>query len=234
MSKVVRGKLSRASGKVTLEVRVIDIQTGFLDLSFEGSRPAGDLIALQNDLAIELLQKLGIDVSDQRRQMLLASRTNDSADSVKLLSETLSDFSGERGPDASLSIRRHLASLLRWRVVAPALAADGADEEAIRQVVKQYGAAIQAKDMDQLARVLVDLNNQQRSAHQRYFESAEDLAVEISDLDVLIDGDEALVTFTRKDSFKETKSGRDRTLEVRLNSLMKREDGAWKIASFTK
>jgi len=74
----------------------------------------------------------------------------------------------------------------------------------------------------------------QRSALLRYFENAKDLAIHISDIEVLLERDEALATFTREDVFTDARRGRQLHLEVRISSVLVRQDGGWKIRSLKK
>ena len=55
-----------------------------------------------------------------------------------------------------------------------------------------------------------------------------------TDIEVLIEGDDALATFTRNDTFTDAKSGREMRLEVRISSSLVKEGGRWKIKSLQK
>jgi ketosteroid isomerase-like protein len=76
----------------------------------------------------------------------------------------------------------------------------------------------------------VEMTVAQRTSLQRYFDQAGGLRVKIVDIDVLIEGDEALATFTREDVFTDTGSQRAMHLEVRITGVLKKTDGGWKIA----
>ena len=69
----------------------------------------------------------------------------------------------------------------------------------------------------------------QRAALGRYFENARDLAVQLLDLEITVEGDEALATYRRVDTFQDARSGQAMRLEVRLNILLARRDGTWRI-----
>jgi ketosteroid isomerase-like protein len=75
----------------------------------------------------------------------------------------------------------------------------------------------------------VEFDTQQRAGFERYFEGAEDLHVTSADVEVLVEGDEALVTFTRRDAFRDRKSGKPLELEVRLSSEVVRVDDRWRL-----
>lgn len=88
--------------------------------------------------------------------------------------------------------------------------------------------------MSGLDAIHVSLEEKQRQGLRRYFDNAEGLKVALSDLQVLVEGDEALATFTRLDSFTDARSGREVHLEVRLSSLLAKLDGHWKIRGLKK
>jgi SnoaL-like domain len=85
----------------------------------------------------------------------------------------------------------------------------------------------QAKNLAGVAETHLDLSEDQRSGFVRYFQSADDLSVALTDVDVLLDGDQALVTFTRRDVFHDHGSGKEMHLEVRLSSVVEQRDGHW-------
>ena len=85
-----------------------------------------------------------------------------------------------------------------------------------------------------MAATHLELSDDQRSGFVRYFEGAEDLRVTLSDVDVLLDGDQALVTFTRHDVFHDRNSGKEVTLEVRLSSVVEQRDGHWLLRGVKK
>ena len=95
--------------------------------------------------------------------------------------------------------------------------------------IRQYAAALEAKRVDQLAGLQVEMGPAQRASLQRYFDIARDLHVRISDVDLAVEGDEALATFTREDTFVDVGSGRHMRLEVRISGILTKQQGAWKI-----
>jgi len=48
-------------------------------------------------------------------------------------------------------------------------------------------------------------------------------------VDLAVEGDEALATFTREDTFVDVGSGRHMHLEVRISGILTKQQGAWKI-----
>ena len=83
------------------------------------------------------------------------------------------------------------------------------------------------KDVDAVAATHVSLTDEQRNGFVRYFASADGLTVTLSGVDVMFDGEEGLATFTRRDAFRDRDSGKDVQLEVRLSTVVVRQDGRW-------
>ena len=262
ITKMVSGTVSMVDDRVTLEVRVVDIPSGFLDASIPGERRKEELIDLQNDVAVELLRALQIPLDSERLKRTFAHRTNETSDRYDLLYDTLGGFAeepaGEPSPAAppsppavpplSLFVWTASAHAAEWQpdapdaplagggeaLVARAEEADPAaesapDQASIRDLLERYRTALEAESIDDLAGLHVQMTDVQRQALGRYFQSADALRVRIFGIDVVVEGDEALATFTREDVFTDTRSGREVHLEVRVSSLLAREDGVWKI-----
>jgi ketosteroid isomerase-like protein len=94
--------------------------------------------------------------------------------------------------------------------------------------------AVQAKDVAALAALHVERSDATREALERYCASARQLQVTMSDVDVLVEGDDALAAFDRKDDCVDAKSGQAMHLEVRLSSERTRVGGAWKLRGVKK
>lgn len=231
IAKMISGALGKESGKLTLELQVVDIASGLLDASERVSGEQGQVIELQNELAVNVLRALNIELSAEERAVLFARRTNETLDGYRMLADTLGGSPGKnarppRGPDTSRS--EPAPSWFCWSAVAWAEPADN-DEEAIRALLLEWAGALQEKDLDRVASLMVEMGDEQRAALVRYFANADALVVSIGDIDVLVAGDEALATFTRTDSFVDRRSARDLHLEVRLSSELVRKDGHWKL-----
>jgi hypothetical protein len=222
---------------VVLEVRVVDVASGFLEASIPGERRREELIDLQNDVAVELLRALHIPLDAERLKRTFAHRTNEMLDRYDLLYDTFGGFADEPEPSPPPPSPPPAApplSRFPWPASAHAAADDPAaasapEEASIRDLLERYRTALEAESIDELAELHVQMTDVQRQALARYFESADALRVRIFGIDVVVEGDEALATFTREDVFTDTRSGRAVHLEVRVSSLLAREDGVWKI-----
>lgn len=219
IEKMISGTMALRGEQVVVEIRVVDIETGILDASESLQGTAEGLIELQNRLAAELLAALGVELSEPEQEALFAQRTRETLDAYRRLAETFGDAApaAERGKERT--------SRLGWGAVAWAAEDDGEDE--VRALLEEYRGALERKDAEAIAATHVNLGDEQREGFARYFESADGLSVTISDVDVLLDGDEALLTFTRRDVFRDRTSGKEVQLEVRLSTVVVRQDGRW-------
>lgn len=222
IQKMIVGSLAMDDGDVVLQARVVDIATGILDASETTRGTPDELVDLQNQLAAHLLAALHVQLSPDERTLLFAKRSNESLDGYRRMFDTFGEAAGEPAAPAASG----KTSWLAWPSVAWA-ADDAAATVAIEAVLEAYRAALQAKDVDGVAKVHVELSSDQRDGFVRYFASADDLSVTVTDVDVLLDGNEALATFTRRDEFKDHNSGKDVHLEVRLSSVVVQQDGKW-------
>src|SRR5262245_6720562 len=230
VQKMIVGALAMDGGQVVLEARVVDIATGILDASESTRGQPDDLIELQNQLATELLGALRVHLTDQERASLFANRSKESLDGYRRLADTFGE--APESPPQAPARKRKTSWLERLDWPRSAWAADA--EPAIRSLLEAYRAALQAEDVAAVAATHLDLSEEQRGGFTRYFEGAQDLRVTLSDVDVLLDGDQALVTFTRHDVFHDKSSGKEVTLEVRLSSVVEQRDGHWLLRGVKK
>jgi adenylate cyclase len=220
IQKMIVGSLLVDGRDVVLEARVVDISTGILEGSEEVRGDTDDMIELQNELADDLLTALRVSLSDEERKQVFANRSKDSLDAYRRLADTFGN-----APDAAQPAPRRKTSWLAWPRAA--WAGDASPEQAIRAVLEAYRAALEAESVEAVAATHVELNEEQRTGFARYFAGAEQLQVAVTNVDVLVDGDQALVTFTRRDDFRDKSSGKPMSLEVRLSSVVEQRNGRW-------
>ena len=230
ISKMISGTIKLTNGSVTLEVRATDIRTGLLEDSEQVSGREDQLIELQNTVCVALIEGLKVHVEPAVVKTIFAQRTNDTLESYKLLTNSL--FGDEETKPKEPDRPQHGAFRI-FEGVAWA-AEGGAEEVAVRDILEKYRAALESKDLDRLATIQVSMTENQRQSLLRYFDNAGSLRVQFTDLDILIEGQEALATFTRSDVFKDTQSGREIRLEVRVSSELTKQGDAWKIRGLKK
>ncbi len=117
-----------------------------------------------------------------------------------------------------------------WRA-AYAQQPDAAVDAEVREVLEAYRGALQQKDLDRLAALYVRFSPRQREALQEYLQNAAGLIVELSDITVAPHSEGVAVSYTRRDRFIDTVSGKPQRLEVRLTKILVRDNGQWKMAS---
>jgi len=245
MSKMLSAGIAVDGKNVTLDLDIVDINTGLLEATERVVGPIDKLMELENDLALRALRALGVDPTEEQVQAIFASRGNDTLDAYRLFVDTFgsegSTGTGEKpAPPVAppLPTPEHVpgapaagsgTSWLGWQAVAWAEEGDG-DEAAIRALLNRYEAALSSHSIDQIATLQPDLTDVDRDKLAHYFSVAPDLRVQISNIDVTRSGDEALVTFDRKDEFTDSKSGRRFAIENKPDArVRKMPSGEWKI-----
>jgi TolB-like protein/ketosteroid isomerase-like protein len=228
ITKMVSGTVAVAESAVAVEVRLVDITTGYLEASISRRRPRHELIELQNDVAAALLAALGVSLSPERVKHLFGHRRNEMLESYESFYDTLGDVAAPPAEGDSL------CPLRPWRFALGRAAfaqESDPDEAAIRALLEAYRAALEAESVERLAALHVDMTDRQRGRLERYFANVRDLEVRLSGIDVAVAGDEALVSYTREDAFVDERSGRPVHLDTRLSRLLAKRDGVWKIGA---
>jgi len=230
---MISGKMSTRDSTVFLEVRVVDVR-GALEHSFPHEGPKSGLIELQNQAAEDLLAAFHIQLTPEKRQLLFAGRTRGTSDSYRNLYDSLPV--AEEGTPTSQrpASPAETPSFARGSAMAFAEEAPSPERAGILALLQLYTEALEAKSLDRCAELQVDMNERQRDSLRRYFDNAGNLRVQISDVDVTVEGNEALATFTRNDQFTELPTGREVQLKVRVSSLLTKQDGRWKIRGMKK
>lgn len=224
IQKMISATIETDGADVSIAARVVDPASGILEFASETVRGhSDDLIELQNQVAQDVLQALGVQLSASDREQLFARRTKETLENYRRLADTFGEAPESAIGPPEANDRR---SWLAWPAAAYAQDADPA-EAPIRAVLEAYRVALEKKDVEAVAATHIELTPEQRTGFERYFGSADNLAVTISNVDLLVAGDEALLTFTRRDAFNDKKSGKDVELEVRLSSEVLHKNDQW-------
>jgi TolB-like protein len=233
--RMVAGTVSMDATVLVLEIEVIDTTTGVLKDSERTSGPPDQLIEIQNRAAMKLIRALEVKMSAEQLEKIFANRTNDTLDSYRMLAETMGDAATAEPRQSDPSNPSREKGTSRWFGPRPAFAGEiTADEQAVRSLLERYQTALERKDVDHLATLQVSMDDEQRAALARYFSNARNLKVRFGDLDLIIEGEDALATFTRTDSFEDARNGKEVKLELRINSQLTKEGGTWKIRGLKK
>ena len=248
MSKMLSAGVAIDENNVTLDLDIIDIRTGLLEATERVVGPPEKLMELQNELALRALRALGVDPTPEQVSAIVDSRGNETLEAYRMFTETFGGgndaqageprapspppaTSGPVGQKPGVPATGPGTSWLSWQAVAWADEGDS-DEAAIRALLSRYGAALTSRSVDQVASIQPGLSDADRQKLTTYFQFAPDLKVNISDIDVLREGDDALATYTRRDEFTDQRSGRHFALEASRSAKLRRTtDGSWKIVA---
>jgi len=244
--KTISGNLSISMTKseVSLSVQVQDVcRSGVIDASFAHEESKPRLIELQNQIFGDLLRKW-LNIDEETIRGLLAKGSKGTPEDFKRLQESFPHAHEDRTPRASeappgigapVAASSQKPEPYAWGItMAHAQETPSSEKDAILELLRQYGEALRSRTVDKCEELQVEMTERQRKSLQDYFSSANNLSVDISKVDITVKGDDALATFTRTDRFTEVPSGRDVELEVRVSTLLTKQNGRWKIRGLMK
>jgi TolB-like protein/ketosteroid isomerase-like protein len=223
LMKMLSATVEADETHVILELEIVDMASGDLVGTARVEGGPQRLMDLEHELALRAVRLLGVLPTDQEVRAALADRGNDTLRVYRLFKDTL----GEPQPSTPADGQPPPGSSgLPWTAVA--YAAD-VDEIAIRDLLARYADALSTRNLDALAAVQDTVSDAQRAALRSYFDALEALDVQVRDVDVLVDGDEAIATFTREDRVRDRRTHRSMRLEVRVAGTLRRTATGWKI-----
>jgi TolB-like protein len=239
IGKFLSGSFHVVGNTIRIDARIIDAGTGVQEGSdsVEGDQSA--FFELQKKLVISMLRRLPVELSPEEGKSI-QGETNTDVDAYRLLLETEGVVGGPveqrprtptpAGPQSRAADRAFEFATLLPRA-AYAQEPDAAVDAEVREVLEVYRGALQQKDLDRLAALYVRFSPRQREALQEYLQNAAGLIVELSDITVAPHSEGVAVSYTRRDRFIDTVSGKPQRLEVRLTKILVRDNGQWKMAS---
>jgi TolB-like protein/ketosteroid isomerase-like protein len=231
--KMLSGSFIVVGGTLQIETHIVDVSSGVMEASYTTMGREQDFLEVQSKLAFGVISHLNLPVTDDEKRTLLAQQTTN-VEALKMLLEA--EGGAGASPKGDPAARQPRSALLRWLALAAPLApahaqVAGADDQAeIVAVLEAYRLATEARELPALAAVYADFSPEQQAAQQRYFENVRDLRVVLDNIDVAVVGDEAVASYTRTDDFIDARTGRPMHVAVRLTKMLRRSDGAWKLA----
>ena len=251
IAKMISGSFQATANTLRIEAHIVDVQSGFLEVSDHVEGEQGNFFDLQRQLALKIMARLNVAVASGEKSVVATAPPAPSLDTYKLLLEAEGEAQTTRplqkeGAHPQGSSRGEDDEFARvpqrrgWLEASMAWAQDtsphggASEEEAIRQILERYRQAYEKKDLTLLNNVYDTMTTTQREAHAKYFHNAQGLQVTIRDVDIAVRGNEAVVSYTREDQFIDIKTEQTVTLNVRLTKILVRTDGTWKIASRKK
>ena len=252
VTKAVLGSFRADRDVLHIEAHLVDMETGVQEASEVVEGDQSRFADLQAALAKKLMARLGVTPAAEP-EPLQAADSDANLESYRLLLQAEGQggaaepapapTSAGRRPDRHgrvLQPLRRLDDLARLTVdlfaVDDARAAQNekaipTPEDQIRATLERYRQACERKDLALLQEVYQQLSAPQIEANRKYFANARDLTVSFEEIDVAIGGDEAAVSYTRKDNFIDNVTERPTKVQVRLTKIMVRVDGMWKLVA---
>ena len=227
--KMLSGSVVANNGILQIEIHVVDVASGVLEVSSTTSGPEEHFLDLQNKLALDVISRLNLPVTDAEKQVLLAQQTND-VEALRLLLEAERGV-GATAPSAAPPEPRSEVPAASWWLSAGAAFADEGTDAAIRDLLDRYRQAMEHRDLAALGALYSDFPDSLREAQQRYFDNVRELRVSIDNVDTAVVGEEAVVSYTRTDYFTDIRTGRQMHVAVRVTKVLRQTDGAWKLTA---
>lgn len=234
MAKLVDGTYWVEDDRITITASVKNIRPLQRVASARIDGRLEQFFDLRGRIVLDLLEQLQVEVpADVIARVVDSSSTDLAARKLLFDAEQSGGQPAARPtpdptPGSGASLR---GGVLGWFLIAaPSHAAETADVETeLRSTMDSYRAAFEAKDMDALRRHYADFNAGQEAALKRYFENADGLTVEFSNVRITIIEDRASVSFTRQDRFVDHQTGESQRVVVRVTKLLARGSGGWQI-----
>ncbi len=241
IDRLVTGSFSVVGTAIRIDARIIYAESGLQEGSDSVQGELNDFFDLQKRLVLSMLRRLRVNPSPEEGQSIGKKSTSDvNAYRLLLESEDLVDAPPAKPtatPRARTAPRRRsalengLPLVSGWFIGTAEAQTSGEPREAeVLALMQSYREALEARDLDRLATLYVEFPQRRRDTLRQYFESSRNLKVEIADVKLTPQGDDFIVSYTRRDSFIDEKSGKPVELEVRLTRLAVRLGDTWRMA----
>lgn len=231
ITKMLTGSFLAIGDKLKVDTHVVDVPSGVIEASYTATGQQERFLDLQNEVVMGVVSRLDLEVTDSEREALVARRATD-AEALRLLLEAEGASRPHRKPPPKPTeepdATSRLLEILQWPSAARG-AEVPSDEAAIRDLLERYRAAMESGSAEALRPLYRGLSDEQLAAQERYFENVRDLEVGIDEIDLAVVGDEAVVSYTRKDRFVDRRTGRTMDIAVRLTKTLVRDGDAWKL-----
>lgn len=223
IEKMLSGSVLVVGDSIRVEAQIIDVASGVLEGSYATVGREQDFLVLENQVVLGIIARLHLPLSPEDERRLAARRASNPNALRRLLdsegTETAPVPPPHDGDDD------HSSGLLAPR---EAHAAD-ADSE-VTAVLEAYRRGLEAGDVAALGAMYLTFSPAQRNALERFFANVRDLRVEIADVDVVINVDDGIVSYTRIDDFVDVETRQPQHLSLRVTRMLRRVDGRWRFA----
>jgi TolB-like protein len=225
IEKMVTGTVLSVGDTVRVEARIVDTVSGVLEGAAVASGGARDYLALESEVVLGVIHKLGITLSTEDEQRMAARRTSD-PEALRRFLQAEPEPKSSREPEHGHSPDE--SSGWDGLIVGTAWADD--TKASVAAFLEEYRQATEARDTDRLAAMYEEFPSDQREGLTRYFKRVRDLRVTLEHVDIVVIGAEAVSSYTRNDDFVDVGTGRPQHVTARLTRTLRRVDGRWRFA----
>ena len=228
MTKLVNGAYWVQNDRISITAHVKNTSPLRPLASVEVEGPVAQLTELSGRMVVRLLEQLQIELTRAELERLVRQSASDLAARKRL-------FDAERPPEAAPSASEPHAGvepfvLGRFELARTSYAAENPNPDTeLRVTLEGYRTAFERADIEALARYYAEFSPAQRAALRRYFDNADNLRVDFSDVQIAIIGDRAAVSFNREDHFIDHQTGEAQQVVVRVTKLFAKKAAGWQI-----
>jgi TolB-like protein/ketosteroid isomerase-like protein len=239
ITKVIRGTFLEEENALRLEIHLEDVRNIIHEPSEEVQGKQEEFFNLIQDLTVKITRRL--DLQFVKRPSVPPS----ASDAFRLMMEGEGEFplapSQQEAPSPQGSPQKESEPQtkgplsLRWLGVSVARADESQaqshrPEEEIRQALETYRQAYEKQDLAMLENVYATFTPTQRQANTEYFQNTQNLRVAIHDVVISVSGNEAAVSYTREDEFRDAKTGQKVKLDARFTKIFVRTNVGWRMS----
>ena len=227
IEKMVTGTVLSVGDTVRVEARIVDPTSGLLEGSAAASGEARNYLALESEVVLGVIHRLGIRLSADDEQRMAARRTSD-PDALRRFLRAEPEPQPSREPEPGHAPDEPSSG---WEGFGERTAWADEASVAVAAFLEDYRQATEARDTARLAAMYEEFPSDQREGLVQYFQRVRDLRVTLEHVDIVVIGDEAVSSYTRNDDFVDVGTGRSQHVTARLTRKLRRVDGRWRFTS---
>ncbi len=227
IEKMLAGVVTVTDDAIHVDTQIVDTVSGVIEGSFTRDGRRTDVLALESEVVLGVVQKLGLHLTADDENRLATRRATD----IEALRRLMGVEGGKLAAPPGLEpVPRPDGS--SWMGPRSAWAGDeGVAEREIMAFLDRYRQATESGDVAALATMYATFTPAQRAALASYYASVRNLRVAIDNVEIVVVGDEAVVSYSRTDDFVDVPTGRPMHVALRVTKTLARRDGAWVLTS---
>ncbi|HXG19761.1 MAG TPA: CHAT domain-containing protein [Methylomirabilota bacterium] len=236
--KVIRGSFVAVGMTLHIESHPEDVERPVIEPPEEKEGKLDDFFRLMQELAAQIIIRLDLKTPE------VTERKAPPPDTFRLMLEGEGEVPAtspqQKTPPSDVQPAESKPETpgplsLRWLEVSAAwadedLSRSRTPEDEVRQVLERYRQAYEKKNLTLLEDVYETVTPAQREANEKYFQQAQNLTVNLNDVEIAVHGNEAVASYTREDRFVDAQTGQRVNLDARFTKILVRTDAGWRIS----